>query len=82
MSELLPRRASVARATAIGAALIAMLAVAACSHEQVYNAIQQNQQLECQKLPGAQYDECMEQLSEPYQEYQRSREELLEDGES
>jgi hypothetical protein len=53
--------------------------VQACSHQQVYDAVQQNRQFECQKLPGSQYEECMEQYSEPYEEYERERQELLEE---
>lgn len=54
--------------------------LAACCNQQLYNAIQQNRQLECQKLPGTQYDECMKEVSEPYESYERDREELMEEG--
>jgi hypothetical protein len=59
--------------------LIGALAVLlpACSNQQLYDAIQQNRQLECQKLPGIQYEECMKQHSQPYDEYERQRQELL-----
>lgn len=53
------------------------LLLTACSNQQVYNAVQHNQQLECQKLPGTQYEECMRQVSEPYESYEREREELI-----
>jgi hypothetical protein len=43
----------------------------------VYDAVQQNRQFECQKLPGTQYEECMERYSEPYEEYERERQKLL-----
>lgn len=52
-------------------------ALAACSNQQLYNNIQKNRQLECQKLPGRQYDECMKQVSEPYEAYERDRQELI-----
>jgi len=58
------------------ALLLCALALSACSNRQVYDAIQQNQQLECQKLPGTQYEECMKQVSEPYDAYKRERDEL------
>lgn len=58
-------------------AALALGLVQACSQQQVYDAIQQNRQLECQKLPGSQYEECMKQYSEPYKEYERERQELL-----
>jgi hypothetical protein len=52
------------------------LVLSGCSNRQVYDAIQKNRQLECQKLPGTQYEECMKQFSEPYDEYKRERDEL------
>ena len=54
------------------------LALAACSNRQVYDAIQDNQRLECAKLQGSQYEECMKQVSQPYDEYRREREDLIE----
>jgi hypothetical protein len=56
---------------------VVLLGLAACSQQQVYDAVQQNRQLECQKLPDSQYEECMKQYSEPYKEYERERQELL-----
>jgi len=58
------------------ALVLCVLALPACSNRQVYDAIQKNRQLECQKLPGTQYDECMKQVSEPYDTYKRDRDEL------
>ena len=58
------------------ALVLCVLALSACSNRQVYDAIQKNRQLECQKLPGTQYDECMKQVSEPYDDYKRDRDEL------
>ncbi len=66
----LPRRKGLATL------LLCALALSGCSNRQVYDAIQQNRQLECQKLPGTQYEKCMEQLSEPYDAYKRDRDEL------
>jgi len=58
------------------ALVLCVLALPACSNRQVYDAIKKNRQLECQKLPGTQYDECMKQVSEPYDDYKRDRDEL------
>jgi len=58
------------------ALVLCVLVLPACSNRQVYDAIQKNRQLECQKLPGTQYDECMKQVSEPYDDYKRERDEL------
>jgi hypothetical protein len=62
------------------ALLFCAVALPACSNRQVYDAIQQKQQLECQKLPGTRYEECMKQVSEPYDSYKRGRDELTKDG--
>ena len=60
-------------------ALVAWWLLQACSNQQVDDAIQQKRQLECQKLSGTRYEECMEQYSEPYEEYERERQELLQE---
>ena len=57
--------------------LFLLSVLAACSNQQLYNGIQKNRQLECQKLPGSQYDECMKEVSEPYEEYEHDRQELI-----
>lgn len=56
--------------------LVALANLGACSNQQVYEAVQRNQRLECQKIPLPQQDECMEQNSESYEEYRRNREAL------
>ncbi|MEE4144950.1 MAG: hypothetical protein V2I26_09130 [Halieaceae bacterium] len=76
MDKQLPRATLVFNGAPVVLALC-ILALPACSNRQVYDAIQQNRQLECQKLPGTQYDECMQQFSEPYDEYRRQRDELI-----
>lgn len=65
--------------TCPAALLLCTLALSACSNRQVYDAIQQNQQLECQKLQGTQYEECMKQVSQPYDAYKRDRDALKKD---
>lgn len=54
-----------------------LASVAACSHEQVYSAVQQNRQFECSKLPQPEYEECMRETGMSYDEYERRRQELL-----
>ena len=61
-----------------GIVVLALL-LAACTHEQVYNSVQQNQQLECSKLPQVRYEECMKEFDESYKDYARERQELLEE---
>lgn len=62
----------------LSGATLLLAVLAACSNQQLYNGIQKNRQLECQKLPGSQYDKCMKEVSEPYEEYERDRQELIE----
>ena len=60
----------------LGIVVLALLLVA-CTHEQVYNNVQQNQQLECSKLPQVQYEEGMKSVDQSYQDYKRERQEIL-----
>jgi hypothetical protein len=48
----------------------------ACSNQQIYTAVQQNQQLECSKLPQTRYEECMRELEGSYEEYEQDRQEM------
>ena len=56
--------------------LIAGLAAAGCTQKQIYQASVENQRQECEKLTGSAYQECIETLSGPYEDYQRDRKEL------
>ncbi len=62
------------------ALLLGVLVLAACTDRQLYQAIQNNRQLECQKLPGTQYEECMKQYSQSYESYRRDREALTKEA--
>jgi len=57
--------------------MILLMTLSACSNKAAYNNIQTDRQLQCQKEPLAQYDECMAQYQKPYPVYEREREELL-----
>lgn len=50
-----------------------------CSNEQIYNAVQENQQMECSKLPQNQFEECVRNYDTPYAEYERARESAIKD---
>jgi hypothetical protein len=65
---------SASRIAAISLPVLAGILMAGCSNEQVYNAIQENQRLECAKLPDARYEECMRELNTSYREYNKSME--------
>lgn len=58
---------------------VLLSAVVACSNKATYENIQINNRNECAKAPPAQYDECMARANRSYEEYQREREELLEE---
>jgi hypothetical protein len=51
--------------------------VLGCSDRHIYYSIQQNRKLECQKLPSAEYENCVRQYEESYDTYRQSRDELL-----
>ena len=55
---------------------ISILSLTACSHQQLYDAVQQGQQVECQKLQAEQYQQCMQKYAKPYQQYQQEREQV------
>jgi hypothetical protein len=57
----------------ISLSLITVILIAGCSNEQIYNSMQENQRMECGKLPGAQYEECMREFNTSYKEYERER---------
>jgi hypothetical protein len=59
--------------------VVALLAVAGCSNQAVYDTIQLNQQQRCAQVTTAEYEACMEGVGKPYQQYQREREALLEE---
>ena len=55
---------------------MSILLLTACSQQQLYDAVQQGQQVECQKLQGEQYQQCMEKFAKSYQQYQQEREQV------
>ena len=59
--------------------VFAIFLFAGCTHQQLYQTMQNRQQLDCQKLQMEQYEECMKQYSESYEKYKSDRDKLLED---
>jgi hypothetical protein len=59
--------------------LLLVIFILGCSNKQMYESIQENQRLDCYKLPQPQYETCMEELGESYEDYQRAREEAIGD---
>lgn len=52
------------------------LCLSACSNKQIYDGAQYNNERECYQRPESQIDECLQQNSQPYEDYQREREAL------
>tara|TARA_B100000676_G_C18014049_1_gene808470 strand:- start:749 stop:946 length:198 start_codon:yes stop_codon:yes gene_type:complete len=47
--------------------------LAACSEKAVYDNLQHNNRLQCDKAPLSEYDACMERASKSYEDYARER---------
>lgn len=58
--------------------LTMLLVVTACSNKAVYENFRIQQRNECLMGPPSGYEECMEDQSKSYEEYQRELEEVLE----
>jgi hypothetical protein len=59
----------------IHALVLASVLLFGCTNEQIYNTVQENQKLECQKYPDTRYQDCMEGLSTSYRDYKREQNE-------
>ncbi len=56
---------------------LVLLVLVGCSNRGTYGGIQTGSRNECSILPPSQYDECMENASKSYDEYDRERKEAL-----
>ena len=56
---------------------ITLIVLPSCSNQELYEAVQHNVQLECQKLPQDQFEQCVVDASEPYDSYSRKRQEVI-----
>lgn len=56
-----------------------LLFLLGCTQQGVYETIQRHEKQKCEKLPSAQYEDCIAQSSESYEDYQRAREDILKD---
>jgi len=52
------------------------LSLQSCSNKQVYENIQYNKKLECQRLQQPQYEDCMEQIGPSYEVYKAEKDKL------
>ena len=56
---------------------LVFVVIAGCSNRGAYEGIQASNRNECLKVPESEYDECMENASKSYNEYERERKEAL-----
>lgn len=56
-------------------ALALPLLFVGCSNRAVYDNVQLNNRRECNRVPPSQYEECIQQASKTYEEYERERDE-------
>lgn len=58
-------------------AVFTVLALQGCGSAEVYDAINENRRDACRRVPPAEYEDCMERYSEPYEDYKRKRDEVV-----
>ncbi|KAA0014732.1 hypothetical protein F0A17_00455 [Billgrantia pellis] len=56
------------------------LVLASCTTRAVYEGIKQNHLNECNQLPGAQREECLDHLPPDYETYRRQHEAITSDS--
>jgi hypothetical protein len=54
--------------------ILILLIVYGCSSQNIYDSIRYNRELECQKMQGADRDECSKRSEMNYDEYKRQLE--------
>lgn len=52
---------------------------AGCTNQDVYDNFQRDKARRCLEVPESQYEQCMQEASVPYEEYNRDRVEYLEE---
>ena len=54
-----------------------LTSVQACMNKGVYVSLQKHQELRCNKVPESDYESCMKEARESYEDYQGKREEII-----
>ncbi|MAD73485.1 MAG: hypothetical protein CML20_01550 [Rheinheimera sp.] len=57
---------------------VGVITVSGCSNKAVYQNLQLNKKQECRRLPVTQYDDCMRDMAQSYEEYERQRKQVIE----
>lgn len=55
---------------------IPLLAITGCSDRQLYEAMQKRGRVECQTLPESQYEDCIKDYQQSYDDYKRALDEV------
>ncbi len=56
--------------------LFVFLSLSACTSSNWYHGMKASEQVQCLNVPQSEYDECMKNSNESYEEYKQKREEL------
>ncbi|MFK7863201.1 MAG: hypothetical protein AB8B95_03135 [Pseudohongiellaceae bacterium] len=64
----------------VGVSIIALLTMQGCTHQQVYEVIQENRYQACETKPIPTQAACREQYSRSYEDYKLERDRILADS--
>lgn len=54
---------------------LCLLALSACSSQQVYESVKLSQQANCLNYPEAEYRDCIDETRDSYEQYKQQRDE-------
>jgi len=54
-----------------------LISMQACMKKGVYVSLQKHQELMCNRVPESDYESCMKEAEESYEDYQGKREEII-----
>jgi len=54
-----------------------VLLITACSNKSAYYDLQKRQQVLCNRVPESDYENCMKEAEPSYEDYKRSRDEIV-----
>ena len=60
--------------------IVLIITLSACSKQNWYQGAQSAKEAHCMKEPVSEYEDCMQQSSENYDEYNKNREALIEEN--
>ena len=60
--------------------IILIITLSACSRQNWYQGVQSAKEAHCMKGPVSEYENCIQQSSENYDEYSKNREALIEEN--